>query len=779
MKRKITVLFIIMALVSLPVFSSPLVTDLNKSQTDDERCKKIRSRIDALTNDKGFFAGARKIGNAFSGGDDITTLKNELMTKDKYGSYPIFYPVKNYDVDLTKRVLQYMDRIDTIYNGSKNESLLLCASDDEGDRTEILDLLLEKNPSLVYINHSVENDGWTALCNAVFMGNRNIAKKLLNKGADPNIVAKAIGFTPLRFAFDKDAYPTQDDRLDMVQALVERGADVNCVWEWDTQKFKDTPLYWAIVNGDTAIMQFLIAKGADVNAEVSWKDDEGGDYTRPVLHSAYYTNNKDVFTILLEHKADVNKQNSNGDTLLHLVAKKGDYKIYRLLKDTYKGDAGIANKEGKAPYELLDKFDKTVADTLRRYYEMQEYDASAKTKLQELVSGIQAADINQRTSDGSGLTVLQVALANKDEDTAQQLLKKGADYRLLDSSGDNALDYAIQKNLQKTINYLVDEKGKSSMSKYSLFYAMEQPDQSNALLLLKNGADYKGTRKEVNALEYAIEHNLREVVTVLLGKPDALGAKSLFKAIDKDLRDNTDYVRQVLKKDRVVLAAFDKELNSTVNAILYAATRYPENGTYPFEQRKSIIMALKEKGCSLDEKISSGEHSGETALFYAVKHNDYEFAHFVIESGADVGVSQKGAYAGRTPIFYALENRNSQIVSLLLKKQGDAVVDIRLSNSEDKNATLLMFFARYGSSETLKSILPKMLAKNSRILDTKDSQGRTPFMYAAQYNDEKVMAILRIYGCDVFATDNDGQNALDISVSAGSSNTERLKSYGL
>ena len=691
----------------------------------------------------------------------------------------------------------------------------------------------------------------TALDYTCVNNNHDMIKLLLEKADNINVNSEFKSQqkntiinqgTPLFWAVSHDS--EEDVRL-----LLGKKADVNNsnnIYLYDDKKnlhlFDASALHLACFQGNEAIAKILIEQGADVNLPLRYEDtDYDGSkktWECSLLQWAYHNGYKDLLVSLLKHGAEVNKQNSKGETVLHLAAGKGDYKTYSLLKE-YGGDITIKDNAGEAPWKKFERYDKTAADKIRRYYENREQDISASADLEKFISTILPEYINHKTSDDSAMTVLQVALANKDESGAMKLIEKGADYTLSDKDGDNALDYAIKKDLSRLVEYLADKpkaisrksvfnaldkmnqdaailllkngadytilngKGsnvldcaidlglkdvveyladkKNAMSKEVLFRALEKEDQRSALLLLEKGADYKVSKGEERAFDCAMAHNMQEVVTYLTSLDGALSSQSLFKAIDKDLKDNTNFVPQVLNaKDKPVLSKYDSRLSSTVSPVLYTSLSYPEEGTYPFERKKAIIDALKDKGYSLDEKVSSGTDSGKTALFYAVEHDDYDFVKFLLESGADPAISQKGDYAGRTPLFYALEKKNETIVSLLLEKLGDKIAVIKLSNPHDNNKTLLMFFARYGSPDNMKYVLPKMLSQNSQCLDARDADGRTAFMYAALYNENhRVMAMLRMYGCDIFAKDKNGKTALDIAEEASSPNVDRLKSYGL
>ena len=67
--------------------------------------------------------------------------------------------------------------------------------------------------------------------------------------------------TPLMWA-------SEEGHLDVVQALLTKGADVNA----KTFENGMTPLMWASEEGHLDVVQVLITKGADVNA----KEIEGG-----------------------------------------------------------------------------------------------------------------------------------------------------------------------------------------------------------------------------------------------------------------------------------------------------------------------------------------------------------------------------------------------------------------------------------------------------------------------------------------------------------------------
>lgn len=169
--------------------------------------------------------------------------------------------------------------------------------------------------------------GRTALEVACEKGNLEIAKTLLEAGADVNVAGHR-GRTPLYGA-------SMNGHLQVVKLILERQGSF---------EIKDirglTPLHAASSNGHLEVVKLLLDKGADITVanENGWT----------LLISASSQGHLEVVKLLLDMGADTTVANETGVTPLHLASINGHPDVVKLLLD--KGaDFTIANKDGLTP----------------------------------------------------------------------------------------------------------------------------------------------------------------------------------------------------------------------------------------------------------------------------------------------------------------------------------------------------------------------------------------------------------------------------------------------
>ncbi|HJW95125.1 MAG TPA: ankyrin repeat domain-containing protein [Thermoanaerobaculia bacterium] len=115
--------------------------------------------------------------------------------------------------------------------------------------------LLDADPSLL---DAFGDDGFNALGLAIFFQHPEIARLLIDRGADVVAPARnAMKVAPVHAA------ATQGDR-EMMRLLLERGADPNA-----RQQSDYTPLHSSAGRGDHETARLLVSKGADARAKAA------------------------------------------------------------------------------------------------------------------------------------------------------------------------------------------------------------------------------------------------------------------------------------------------------------------------------------------------------------------------------------------------------------------------------------------------------------------------------------------------------------------------------
>ena len=128
------------------------------------------------------------------------------------------------------------------------------------------------------------------------------------------------GTTPLGTVIVKE-------NLEIVQMLIEKGADANMTYEVESEDgtiFPMSPLIEALEMENSDIVLFLIGKGC---ANLNVKNSKGAS----PLHIAVYNSMEDIVEKLLESDISINAKDDKGATPLIIAAQEGDSKILKTL----------------------------------------------------------------------------------------------------------------------------------------------------------------------------------------------------------------------------------------------------------------------------------------------------------------------------------------------------------------------------------------------------------------------------------------------------------------
>ena len=147
---------------------------------------------------------------------------------------------------------------------------------------------------------------------AVFQGDLNKVKVLLEKGADIN--SNDVGGNALHYA------AAFGGNTELVKFLIDKGLDVNA-----KGTSGGTPLKDAAFSGHIEIVKLLIDEGADVNA----KDNAHG---HSVLWHAAWNGYIETIQFLIDKGAEVNAKDNYGETALEIAESMGRMEAVELLK---------------------------------------------------------------------------------------------------------------------------------------------------------------------------------------------------------------------------------------------------------------------------------------------------------------------------------------------------------------------------------------------------------------------------------------------------------------
>lgn len=252
------------------------------------------------------------------------------------------------NVDLVNEVL---DTPGITVNGVNNEGMtpLWCAV--SGGSVAVLRRLIAAGAS---VDWRVESGIKAPLLMAAEDGREELVQVLICAGADINITngtSTVLSRTIASFWNPRVIYN-----------LIAEGADVNKVLEVPNSM---APLHTAAQFNRLQVMEWLLAAGADPNVrtpENSYGQSETESRCTP-LYFAALSPGSGAMKLLLQFGADVNAQNCQGDTALHIAAVQGMINKVEMLLE-FGADASIKNDRGQTALQ--------AASSRFTFYEMRE-----------------------------------------------------------------------------------------------------------------------------------------------------------------------------------------------------------------------------------------------------------------------------------------------------------------------------------------------------------------------------------------------------------------------
>ena len=381
--------------------------------------------------------------------------------------------------------------------------LLIASENGHDDAVDLLLNLPSNNLDIgsnITINATRTHDGATPLFVAAAKGNRNIAGKLLDKGADPTMQTHQ-GMNALLDTASKG-------QLEVIQMLHEH---LLKVW---------TP--------------------REISHFVNTTNNEG----MTPLHLACIRGHDDTVEYLVEMKVDMFRRNKNGSTALEEANRMGHYSIARWLSNerefvliSYESQfqdctrrliAGFL-KSLSSQSNITPNSEENHEIETRIFYYFYDEHTDQSLLLKATRYGYHRLAIKWWPSFKSdktpnGESALQLAISLEHEMTARSLLEAGADIDELDPYGRTALQVAAKNNDIKTVRSLIaygaNVNGIGKIGRTPLMMACTQGHYHVVKMLLTDGLAGVDVTNSFGwtALYIAVNYNHVSIVKLLLKK---------------------------------------------------------------------------------------------------------------------------------------------------------------------------------------------------------------------------------------------------------------------
>jgi ankyrin repeat protein len=345
----------------------------------------------------------------------------------------------------------------------------------------------------------------------------------------------------------------------------------------------------------------------------------------------------------------------------------------------------------------------------------------------------QKVDVNAPGKDGT--PALQWVVRVDDLETAQLLIRAGADVKLADRYGMTPLFLACANGNAAMIKLLLDSGADANSvdpaGETALMITARVGNLESVKVLLDGGAkvDTTDPTYKQTALMIAVRENHSDVVRLLIDRGADVNAKTRTGQTPGWILPNSvagfgfgkGIIRGGLPADR----GSRYFTPGGLTPLLYAA----RDGR--LEPAKILVAA----GAKMEER----DPNDITPLIIAIANNHPDVARFLIEKGADINVSD---WYGRTPLWTAVEVRNMDFDNGSFENGVDRAPLLELTQ-------ILLEKGANPNPRTKESIpIRRFMLRTTGTLEWVDFTGQTPFLRAAYAGDITAMRLLLKHGAD-------------------------------
>lgn len=607
-----------------------------------------------------------------------------------------------------------------------------------------------------------------------------------------------------------------DAEISEINALVESAPNETVFAPVGTYKY--TLFHLLVWHNFYDAVKSVIARKIDVDTA-----DGGGKGITPLMLACSRTNLK-MAELLVKSGADVMRADASGRTCWHYIADaRPDLAFNTHCRE--------ASADQRAPIaELLgNNFDKA--------------DANGKTPLAAVLSGnanfVSCAIIDILLAKGAktdyraenGDTLLMLAIKNNHNTAA---LRLASDKSLVNAAGANGdMPLKVADDYRKAaVCMTLKANGATGESRYDRIKLQElKQDTSNAFAFSPSDKDNLApalylVQKLINTIDEDDDDELDGIASVL---PDALGKDEKGSVLDMLLKAGISLTDTISSRGQVYclrdkcfsmragVAAIKKlkslgvDIDSAIvggKTPVHIVAEQPE--PYSFGREKFTYFEDAARLFS-SESMTALDNGGVSAMHTAARLGHTEMLRAMVESGADVNVTQDApAKAGNTPLHAACERYNAAAAKMLISLgaddgiknvDGETAAHLTAKKSSfgmggndrdraEKNRLEILGALKTTDEPRGDGMTPLMLLQYENIgfilhaqpilldggadVNRRDNRGRTALIIAASEHCYKdTLKELVRAGADVNVADKDGKTALHYALRYGSQDVAR------
>ncbi|XP_062122617.1 rabankyrin-5 [Drosophila sulfurigaster albostrigata] len=608
--------------------------------------------------------------------------------------------------------------------------------------------------------------------------------------------------------------------IQIAQTLVKNGcANVNA---YDANG--STLLIDAVKKSDNFAADFLLSQNCIVDNLSRPSSDTAlhiiCSYGRSNCDQNDFSQMLDIGRKILQCNPNVNIQNIQGQTPLHIAIISQNLDMVNLLLDVPNIDVNLRTTEEKSPLELsLNLFEKEGSGIASKLLQMgaQPNPLKAETNdslLQTLIlqgstfenAAVFLADFAIVDHiNNNGMTALHLAAKHNMPILVTKLLHMGAsaniqsskadmksplhvaveasalqvikvfsnfrkdgatplDYNCKDSNGDSPLSLCLALNQMKLASLLIaggaDVNARNDCELTLFHQCILNGNDEKAIFLLEQGADINAlTGEQKSGLQLSIDNHLPKVVDMLCTKGVDLGVfnKNGDSPLWTSLELGFEDVAQILIRHGIDTDCWSQGPEGCQQTLLHRAID---------ENKESIAMFLVQNQCDLDSPRQlgpNGEGSDEardkaSPLHLCCQWGLSKVVQALIDHGANVNSLD---IDNKSPVHIAIENQHEDIINILLCHPG---IDLKV---RDK-----LGLTPFAASLAIRNhkAAQRILERLPNAAEIMDQRGRN-FLHVAILKDdlESVLFLLAIV-VDVNSRVHDAYQSTPLHLAAASKN---------